>query len=304
MQQAATNYSDWALILGGSSGIGLASARKLAEEGMNICIVHRDRRADLPEIERAFDAIRTLGVEVITFNVNALLEEGQEKVIHALTDRLGTSGKISVLLHSIARGNLKPLASGVTDQTQLAPSELADRASVEQEDLVSVWENLQKSLAKGGHRASSLTAEDFRVTIHAMATSLLTWTHRCIDAKLFAADTRILGLTSEGNTKAWPSYAAVSAAKVTLEALARAMAVELAPLGIRTNLIQAGVTNTPSLRMIPGNEHLKLSAVIRNPFQRLTQPEDVANVVYLLTRKEAAWINGAIIPVDGGERLG
>jgi enoyl-[acyl-carrier protein] reductase III len=54
--------------------------------------------------------------------------------------------------------------------------------------------------------------------------------------------------------------------------------------------------------MIPGSEHLKANATIRNPFHRLTTPEDVANVVYLLTRDEAAWINGAIIPVDGGEK--
>ena len=36
---------------------------------------------------------------------------------------------------------------------------------------------------------------------------------------------------------------------------------------------------------------------------RLTLPEDVANVVYLLSKDEAAWINGTIIPVDGGEHI-
>ena len=41
----------------------------------------------------------------------------------------------------------------------------------------------------------------------------------------------------------------------------------------------------------------------RNPFKRLTQPEDVANAVYLLNKDEASWINGCIIPVDGGEHI-
>jgi enoyl-[acyl-carrier protein] reductase I len=55
--------------------------------------------------------------------------------------------------------------------------------------------------------------------------------------------------------------------------------------------------------MIPGSEQLKNITKKRNPFKRLTTPEDVANVVYLLTLDEASWINGAIIPADGGEHI-
>ena len=55
--------------------------------------------------------------------------------------------------------------------------------------------------------------------------------------------------------------------------------------------------------MIPGNEKIKKHTLIRNPFQRLTTPKDVANVVYLLSKDEASWINGSIIPVDGGEHI-
>ena len=95
----------------------------------------------------------------------------------------------------------------------------------------------------------------------------------------------------------------MSAAKVTLEAITRNIALEYAPFGIRANCIQAGVTDTPSLRMIPGSEEIKKHSLLRNPFNRLTLPEDVANVVYLLSKDEAAWINGTIIPVDGGEHI-
>tara|TARA_R110000850_G_scaffold140828_5_gene262400 strand:- start:553 stop:723 length:171 start_codon:yes stop_codon:yes gene_type:complete len=55
--------------------------------------------------------------------------------------------------------------------------------------------------------------------------------------------------------------------------------------------------------MIPGSDYLKKQSIQRNPFGRLTKPEDVADVVYLLSQKEASWINGAIIPVDGGESI-
>ncbi|MEZ4774731.1 MAG: SDR family oxidoreductase [Bacteroidia bacterium] len=300
MALSFTNRGYWALILGGSSGMGLATAKKLADEGMNIFVVHRDRRAEIPAIEASFDVIRRTGVAFQSMNVNALQEEGMTKVLDEFSSLAGSTGKIRLLFHSIAKGNLKPLI--VRDSESDYP-DFASLANVDGEKLVKPWENLKKSLGLEPISGQHLSEEDFRLTIHAMATSLLTWTQQCISRALFADDARIIGLTSEGNQRVWPSYAAVSAAKVTLESLVRSMAVELAHLGLRTNLIQAGVTDTPSLRMIPGNENLKLGAVFRNPSGRLTLPEDVANAVYLLCRDEASWINGAIIPVDGGERL-
>ena len=63
---------DWAVILGGSSGFGLASAHKLAAHGMNLCIVHRDRRGAMKRIEPEFEKLKGSGVRVITRNVDAL----------------------------------------------------------------------------------------------------------------------------------------------------------------------------------------------------------------------------------------
>jgi enoyl-[acyl-carrier protein] reductase I len=88
-----------------------------------------------------------------------------------------------------------------------------------------------------------------------------------------------------------------------MEAIVRNMAVEFASYGIRANCVQAGVTDTTSFRMIPGSETIREITGARNPFGRLTTPEDVANVVYLLCRDEASWINGSVIVADGGEHL-
>ena len=148
-----------------------------------------------------------------------------------------------------------------------------------------------------------LEEDDFARTILSMGTSLLGWTQGAFAMNLFADDARIFGLTSEGNEVAWKGYAAVSAAKVSLEALCRSIATEFAPHGIRCNVIQAGVTETPALAAIPGSDLLKAQARLRNPSGRLTIPRDVANVIYLLAREEAAWINGEVIRVDGGEHI-
>jgi len=114
---------------------------------------------------------------------------------------------------------------------------------------------------------------------------------------------RIISFTSEGNTKAWPNYAAVSAAKVTLEAITRNIALEFASYGITANCLQPGAVDTQSLRMIPGYKQIIDHSITRNPFNRITTPQDVANVVYLLCKSEASWINGCVIPVNGGEHL-
>src|SRR5690606_17565239 len=150
---------------------------------------------------------------------------------------------------------------------------------------------------------SVLESADFLLTLQNMAISLNDWTKALFEQDLFARDARIISFTSEGSSKAWRYYAAVSAAKAALEAISRNIALEYAPYGIRANCVQAGVTDTASLRRIPGSDQLIKHTTHRNPFKRLTTPQDVANIVYLLCKDEAAWINGAVIPVDGGEHI-
>lgn len=262
--ESVKNMGFWALVLGGSSGLGLATAKKLAQHGYHIVIVHRDRRADLPTIDMSFQEISATGVRLKTYNLDALNKEKRETILEDLSDTLPPSDRLKVLVHSIAKGSLKPMYS------------------------------------TAGVRLSST---DIQITFEAMALSLYEWTIAIRDKELFAPDSRIIAFTSEGNSRALPNYGAVSVAKVALEALIRNMALEFAPLGIRANCIQAGVTKTKSFAMIPNAKAIEEHALLRNPNNRLTTPEDVANAAYLLTRAEAAWITGTIIKVDGGESL-
>lgn len=288
----------WALILGGSSGFGLATARRLAAEGMHLIILHRDRKKEVPRIEAEWAEMRAHGVRVLVFNADALREEVRTEVLQEVKTALGERGGIRLLLHAIAKGNLKPM----TEQTG-APEGLLPDSLDENNDLDRLYRELHaRRQADANFPFVPLQNQDLELTIQAMAFSLYDWVQALHGAGFFAADARVIGLTSEGNSRAWRYYAAVSVAKAALEAICRSIALEFAPYGIRCNVVQPGVTDTPSLRMIPGSEHLKRSTILRNPFHRLTRPEDVANVIYLLCRDEAAWINGAVIPVDGGEK--
>lgn len=253
----------YAVILGGSSGLGLATAKKLAREGMNIVIVHRSRRSVLGAFEDAVREMEVSGATILSYNTDAMHPEKRAQTIEDLENKIGKQ-TVKLLVHSIARGNLKPMYT-------------AD--------------------------GKSLSNEDFKLTLDAMAVSYYDWVSAFAKAGLFTSSARAIAFTSEGSSRAWPQYGAVAAAKAALESISRGIALEFAPLGITSNCIQAGVTDTESLRLIPGSDIMKEMAVKRNPYKRLTIPRDVANAVYLLTRDEGAWINGTVIPVDGGEHI-
>lgn len=264
----------WAVILGGSHGIGFACTRVLAEQGFTPCVVYRETRAEQRRVEARLDELRATSPGLLALNVNAVAPAGVLEVIAALRELMPQGQRVAVLVHSIAQGHVKPLA----------PYPLAARApTAELEPL--------------------LDSEDIALTIEAMGSSLQRWVRNLFEHQLLAEDTRVIGITSEGAARVWPGYAAVAAAKATLESLIRAIAVEYARHGVRANLVQAGVTKTRSLERIPRHHLLLEAARARNPMGRLTRAEDVANAVGLLCRPEAAWINGARLVVDGGEHL-
>ncbi len=271
MESKFTNL--WAVILGGSSGFGLSSAIELAQQGMNICIVHRDRKGSMARIEQGFDAIRSQNVQFCSFNLDALSIEGRKTALTQLQEIIGNN-KIRLLLHSIAFGSLKLIAP-------------LNKSTPDLDTLSSIYD-------------SELLLDEQEVlnTIHAMGVSLLGWTQDVFNANLFAPDARIIGLTSEGNSVAWLGYAAVSAAKASLEAISRSIAKEYGPHGIRSNIVQPGITDTAALRLIPGSSKLLAQAKKRNPLGRVTQIEDVAKVIAFLSSDDASWINGSILRVD------
>jgi NAD(P)-dependent dehydrogenase (short-subunit alcohol dehydrogenase family) len=255
----------WAIILGGSSGFGFASVKKLVQHGMNIAVLYRETaRIEKPVLQDFAQIAENNNVQIFPYNINALDEESRTNFIQQFSSAVNQKNCVRLLLHSIARGNLKPLLSGQEGKP-------------------------------------SLTSEDIQLTTYAMSGNIIDWARLLLEQEMFCADARIVGLTSEGANKYWEGYAAVSMAKASLKSIAIYMAVEFGKYGIKTNLIQAGITETPSLKRIPDSKTLVEFATSMNPLGRITKPEDVANVIYLLCTDEASWINGSLIHVDGGE---
>jgi enoyl-[acyl-carrier protein] reductase III len=111
---------------------------------------------------------------------------------------------------------------------------------------------------------------------------------------------RIIAISSLGASRAIPQYAFIGASKAALESLVRSLAQELGPLGIRVNVVSAGVVDTDALRHFPNREQLLEEFARRAPAGPTLTPEDVADAVYLLCQPEADKITGHTLVVDAG----
>jgi enoyl-[acyl-carrier protein] reductase III len=131
---------------------------------------------------------------------------------------------------------------------------------------------------------------------NALALNLLT--QRALP--LMTSGGRVIAMSSLGAQRAMPGYGFIGASKAALESLARALAQELGPKGIRVNVVSAGVVDTDALAYFPNRDELLKNFAARTPAGPVLTPDDVANAVYLLCLPEAAMVNGHTLVVDGG----
>jgi len=116
----------------------------------------------------------------------------------------------------------------------------------------------------------------------------------------FTEGSSIVAVSSWGALRALPSYSLVGSSKGALEALARHMAVELAPRGIRVNILTAGAVLTDAWKAMPNSEARIAETVRRTPAGRLVTAEEVAYGAQFLCSDAAAGIIGHTLVLDGG----
>jgi L-xylulose reductase len=110
----------------------------------------------------------------------------------------------------------------------------------------------------------------------------------------------IVNISSVANVVAFQDHTAYCISKGGVDQLTRCMAMELGPHKIRTNAVAPVMTMTPMGRKA-WSDPAKSGPMLTNiPLGRFNEPIDVANVVAFLLSDQAAMVNGAIVPVDGG----
>lgn len=120
---------------------------------------------------------------------------------------------------------------------------------------------------------------------------------------LMPSGSSIVAVSSEGATRAAPHYTLVGASKGALEALARHVAMELAPKGIRVNVLSPGTVLTDAWKVLPDAEARLAEASRRSLLGRLNTPDEVAWAAQFLCSDAASGLVGHTLVVDGGARI-
>jgi NAD(P)-dependent dehydrogenase (short-subunit alcohol dehydrogenase family) len=94
-----------------------------------------------------------------------------------------------------------------------------------------------------------------------------------------------------------PGMSAYGASKAALELLTKAWAAEYGPAGVRVNAVAPGPTRTPGTEPM-GDGIDQLAATL--PLGRAADAEEIASTIVFLASDQASFVNGAILPVDGG----
>jgi meso-butanediol dehydrogenase/(S,S)-butanediol dehydrogenase/diacetyl reductase len=112
----------------------------------------------------------------------------------------------------------------------------------------------------------------------------------------------VLFTASTNGMEGHPLYAAYNASKAGVILLAKTLALEFAPW-LRVNAVCPGYVLTP-MQKLEYTEEMLDAAKAETPLNRLATPEEVAGLFAFLASKEASYITGQAIPIDGGETSG
>lgn len=110
----------------------------------------------------------------------------------------------------------------------------------------------------------------------------------------------IVSLSSTGNLVYIENYAGHGTNKAAVEAMVRYASTELGAMGIRVNAVSGGPIDTDALKAFTNYEEVKAKTAELSALNRIGQPQDLAQSCYFLCTKDASWITGHTLIVDGG----
>jgi NAD(P)-dependent dehydrogenase (short-subunit alcohol dehydrogenase family) len=237
-----------ALITGGNSGIGLATARLFVAEGARVVITGRNRKT-------LDQAVSELGAKALAIQADATDVEAIERAVAEAANKFGRLDAVFA-------------NAGIGGTTPVGGTKREDFERIIATNLTGVFFTVQAAAAHMNDGGSVI----LNGSVHAV-------------------------LGAHG-------YSAYAASKAGVRAMVRVMASELAPRGIRVNVVVPGATRTPIWDRIAPTPDAFAAFEARVgkavPSGRLSEPEEIAAAVLFLASDESRNIQAIELVVDGG----
>jgi NAD(P)-dependent dehydrogenase (short-subunit alcohol dehydrogenase family) len=152
---------------------------------------------------------------------------------------------------------------------------------------------------------SDVTDEEFQRVILTNQTAMFSLTREVTEIMKEQCHGVVLNISSMASIYGLPNVIAYTASKSAIEGMTRAMAVELAQVGIRVNCIAPGFIKTNMSSLALDRDPVRKQRVLsRTPLGRLGKPEEVADAALFLVSPASSFITGVVLPVDGGNSIG
>ncbi|MCW2586373.1 MAG: 3-oxoacyl-ACP reductase [Frankiales bacterium] len=246
----------WALVTGGSKGIGRGIAEQLVAAGASVVLVARDPLA----LEAAVQQLRagcSPSQQVIAMPADTSDRDSLDALFTRLRDELP---RLNIAVANAGTGAITPFL-------ELSMQDWDDVVAL---NLTGSFQCIQLA----GRLMRDRPSDNMAIVV--------------------VSSIRALG--------ALPGRSVYSATKAGLNQLARVAAVELAPLGIRVNLLSPGITATPL--SLERNPEVYEAMVENVPMARAGSPADMAAAALYLCSPASSFVTGTNLIVDGGESLG
>ncbi|HEY2173458.1 MAG TPA: SDR family NAD(P)-dependent oxidoreductase [Mycobacteriales bacterium] len=236
-----------ALVTGGNSGIGRATARDLADHGAHVIVTGRD----VARGDQIVADIRAAGGKA-EFIAAALSDQASARTLAREAIELG-GGRVDILVN-----NAGVFPFGPTDSHTEAEFDSVYDVNVKVPFFLVA--ELAPAMAARGKGA-------------------------------------VINITTMVAQYGQAGMALYSSSKAALTLLTKAWAAEYGPSGVRVNAVSPGPTRTEGTAVM-GDAQDQLAAA--TPHGKVGQPEDIAHAVTYLAGDDAAYVYGAVLPVDGG----